>query len=234
MAIKLYELAGKDTSLPFSPHCWKARMALAHKGLEFEVEPVGFTQIAEIENGGQTIVPLIRHGEKLVSDSFNIALYLKAAYPDRGPGLFKGDDSIALTRFVESWCQTQIHPWAIKWAAMDIYNMLGEEDQAYFRTKREAAFGVTLEELVANREASIPQLKQLLMPLRLLLKHHPYIGGKDPIFADYIPFGALQWLRICSGLTMIEKDDPVMAWFERMLDLYDGQGRSVPEAKHSS
>ena len=231
MSIKLYELVGKDASLPFSPHCWKARMALAHKGLDFEVEAVGFTQIPEIENGGQTIVPVIRHGDKLISDSFEIALYLKRTYPDRGPGLFKGDESIALTRFVESWCQSQIHPWAIRWAAMDICNMLGEADQAYFRTKREAIFGVSLEELVANREATLPQFKQLLMPLRLLLKHHPYSGGKDPMFADYIPFGALQWLRICSGMSMLEKDDPVTEWFERMLDLYDGHGRSVPEAK---
>ncbi|MGB7336234.1 MAG: glutathione S-transferase family protein [Salaquimonas sp.] len=230
MPIILYELVGKDSSRPFSPHCWKARMALAHKKLDYDVVPVGFTRISEIENGGQTIVPVIRHGDRLVSDSFTIATYLRDAYPDRGPGLFDGKGSVPLTRFVESWTQTQLHSWIIKWAALDIYNMLSEEDQAYFRKKREAAFGTTLEVFVEGRENSLDKLKAALMPLRVLLKNQDFIGGDHPIFADYIPFGAFQWLRICSGLQMMDKGDPVMAWFERMLDLHDGLGRSVSEA----
>lgn len=228
MTITLYELAGKDHSRPFSPHCWKARMALAHKKLDYEAVPVGFTEIAGIENGGQTVVPVIRHGDRVIADSFEIALYLKDAYPDRGPGLFGGRESVSITRFVEGWSQTQLHPWIIKWAALDIYNMLDEADQAHFRKKREALFGTTLEEFVKDREKTVGQLKPLLMPLRMLLKHHDFIGGNHPMFADYIPFGALQWLRICSGTEMFDKDDPVMDWFSRMLDLYDGLGRSVP------
>ncbi len=230
MPIKLYELVGKDPARPFSPHCWKARMALEHKKLDYEAIPVGFTQIKEIENGGQNIVPVIRHGDKLISDSFNIALYLRDAYPDRGPGLFNGAGSIPVTRFVESWTQSQLHPWIVRWSALDICNMLGKEDQDYFRTKREALFGVTLEELVAGREERLPQFNQLLVPLRNLLKNQDFIGGKDAMFADYIPFGAFQWLRICSGVQMLEKDDLVTQWFERMLDLFDGVGRSFPEA----
>jgi glutathione S-transferase len=205
-------------------------MTLAHKGLDYEAIPVGFTQIAEMEGGGRQMVPLIRHGENLVEDSFQIALYLRDAYPDRGERLFRGEGSVGLSRFIESWTQTQLHGWAIRWAALDIYNMLGKEDQAYFRKKREAAFGVTLEELVADREKSLPQLKQILVPLRVMLKKQPFIGGEFPLFADYIVFGAFQWLRISSGLAMLEPDDPVLDWVNRMLDLYDGLGRTVSEA----
>jgi hypothetical protein len=32
MTILFYELVGRDTTRPFSPHCWKIAMALAHKG----------------------------------------------------------------------------------------------------------------------------------------------------------------------------------------------------------
>lgn len=32
MSLKLFELVGIDASRPFSPYCWRARMALAHKG----------------------------------------------------------------------------------------------------------------------------------------------------------------------------------------------------------
>jgi hypothetical protein len=39
MRILLYELVGSDPRRPFSPHCWKIAMALAHKGLAFECVP---------------------------------------------------------------------------------------------------------------------------------------------------------------------------------------------------
>lgn len=230
MTIKLYELVGTDASRPFSPHCWKVRMALAHKRLEHEIVPVRFTEIPEIENGGQTTVPLIRHGEKLISDSFQIALYLRETYPDRVGHLFLGEGSIGLSRFVETWTQSQLHPWIARWATLDIHNMLDAKDQAYFRENREKRFGMSLEAFVAGRDERAGQLKEILTPVRLMLKHQDFLGGRNPIFADYIVFSALQWLRICSGLSMWDLDDPARAWFERLLDLHDGLGRSVPEA----
>jgi glutathione S-transferase len=36
MALKLFELVGTDAERPFSPFCWRTRMALAHKGLGAE------------------------------------------------------------------------------------------------------------------------------------------------------------------------------------------------------
>ena len=39
MAIKLYDLAGKEDERRFCPHCWRVRMALAHKRLEREAVP---------------------------------------------------------------------------------------------------------------------------------------------------------------------------------------------------
>lgn len=230
MTIKLYELVGSDHSRPFSPHCWKTRMCLAHKGLDYESVPVGFTQVSGVEDGDGRRVPVLRHGERVIEDSFDIALYLRDTYPDRGKRLFKGDGGIALTRFVETWCQTQIHPWIAKWALMDIHDMLDARDQEFFRASREKVFGKPLEEIVADRESRIKDLGPILMPIRLMLKKQPYLGGKEPLFADYIPFGALQWLRIVSGLHMMDKDDPVMEWFERLLDLHNGAGRAVSEA----
>ena len=121
MTIKLFELVGKDISRPFSPHCWKARMALAHKELEFESIPTTFTQVPKIDDGSTNIVPVILHGENKVADSFDIALYLRQTYPDKGARLFYGDGGVAMSRFVEAWSQSQFHPWIAKWALMDIY-----------------------------------------------------------------------------------------------------------------
>ena len=44
MARQLYELCGSDPQRVFSPFCWRSRMALAHKGLEFESIPWRFTE----------------------------------------------------------------------------------------------------------------------------------------------------------------------------------------------
>ena len=39
MTLKLFELVGADPTRPFSPYCWRTRMALAHKGLTAETIP---------------------------------------------------------------------------------------------------------------------------------------------------------------------------------------------------
>ena len=39
MTILLYDLVGNDPMRPFSPHCWKIALSLAHKGLPFESVP---------------------------------------------------------------------------------------------------------------------------------------------------------------------------------------------------
>ena len=41
--IKLYDLAGADPDLRFSPYCWRVKMAIAHKGLPCETIPWRFS-----------------------------------------------------------------------------------------------------------------------------------------------------------------------------------------------
>src|SRR6218665_3785804 len=95
----LYSLCGADESRPFSPHCWKVVQALAHKGLDFIEKPTPFTEIPTLENGFSKTVPILRDGNELIRDSFDIALYLEERYPDR-PTLFGGEGGKALSRFV--------------------------------------------------------------------------------------------------------------------------------------
>ena len=42
MTIKLYDLTDASREVFFSPYCWRTRMALNHKGLEFESIPWHF------------------------------------------------------------------------------------------------------------------------------------------------------------------------------------------------
>jgi glutathione S-transferase len=226
MTILLYDLVGSDPRRPFSPHCWKTAMSLAHKGLEWRTQPTRFTEVPYIEDGAAKTVPLIRDGERLVSDSFAIAEYLDTAYPD-APSLFMGEAGRAHARFIERWSQMMLHPALSHVAILDILAMLDPADARYYRASREKRFGRTLEEVASDRDAKIIDFRRNLEPLRSMLAYQPFIGGQGPLFADYIVLGAFQWLRVVSGVTLLDDGDPVAVWLERCLDLHGGLARSV-------
>ncbi|TIM16625.1 MAG: glutathione S-transferase family protein [Mesorhizobium sp.] len=229
MTILLYDLVGRDGARPFSPHCWKATMALAHKGLDISTVPTRFLEVLTVEGGVSKLVPVIRDGENVIADSFAIAPYLDEAYPER-PTLFCGDGGKAMARFVERWSQLTIHPYVTTAAIMDLHAMQDEANAAYFRQSREQRFGKRLEEVVAARDAGLGAFRASLEPLRSMLAYQPFIGGQSPLFADYIVFGALQWARIASPYGLLDDSDVVAQWFERCLDLHDGLGRTVAAA----
>ena len=88
MAIRLYDLAGAEDDRRFSPYCWRAKMALKHKGLEFETIPWRFTDKAAIAASGSSTVPVLVDGGQTIADSWRIALYLDEAYPSRPAQMF--------------------------------------------------------------------------------------------------------------------------------------------------
>lgn len=229
MTILLYDLVGEDAARPFSPHCWKTAMSLAHKGLEFQRVPTPFTSVPSVEGGVSKTIPVIRDGDAVVADSFAIALYLDEAYPDR-PTLFGGEGGKAMARFVERWSQLTVHPYLGAAALTDIHARLAPPDQAYFRDSREKRYGKRLEEVSAPREAELAAFRASLEPLRNMLGYQPFIGGSAPLYPDYIVFGAFQWVRVMSPFQTLAEDDPLTAWFERLLDLHGGLGRSVAAA----
>ncbi|MER2535211.1 MAG: glutathione S-transferase family protein [Rhizobiaceae bacterium] len=230
MTILLYDLVGADASRPFSPHCWKAAMALAHKSLPFERVPTPFTKVPLVEGGAFKTVPVLRDRDTLVVDSFEIARYLDAAYPDR-PSLFGGPGGEAAARFIERWCQSTVQAQLMRFVVADIWRRLSPVDQAYFRDSRERRLGMALEAVEATRDQSVAAFRSSLAPLRDMLSYQPFIGGDGPLFADYIVFGAFQWARVMSPFRTLETDDPVALWLERCLDLHGGLGRAVPPAE---
>jgi len=228
MAIKLYDLCARNTAVRFSPYCWRAKMALMHKGLEFETVATPFTGIGAI--GGITkSVPVLEDNGRIVRDSFDIAIYLDAAYRDLPP-LFGHDGVVAAARLVEGWAATTIHPIISRMIIRDIHDVLDDPDQAYFRESREARLGKTLEEAQEGVEPLADALAKALAPARHALAHHDFLGGAKPLFTDYILLGSLMWLRSIHGSVPFSGDDPVCGWFGRCMALYDGYAGKAEKA----
>src|SRR5579884_4031061 len=202
MTITMYDLAGAEADRRFSPFCWRARMALAHKGLPVETVPWRFTEKDKLPQPNAGRVPVIVDGERVVHDSAAIADYLEQAYPDR-PSLFGGETGRALTRFVQNWTETVVHIGLIRLVLTDIYGHLGPADQAYFRADREKRFGATLESVVAEREARLPAFRASLDPLRRTVERQDFVCGAMPGYADYVVFGAFQWARAISAFELL-------------------------------
>ena len=229
MTLKMYDLAGADPLLRFSPYCWRTRMALAHKGLEVETIPWRFTDKDAIAMSDQGRVPVLIDGDKVIHDSWDIACYLDEAYPDR-PALFGSADAKGAALFIRRWCEGQLHPALVRLIVADIVKILHDKDVEYFRSSREKALGASLEEFCAEQETNLKRLHDVLTPFRLTVKDRPFLGGEEPAYADYIVFGALQWARCSSPQNLLQADDPVTRWFAYMLDLFDGLGVKAPRA----
>jgi glutathione S-transferase len=227
MALKLFELVGADTSRPFSPFCWRTRMALAHKRLAAESIPWCFTEKQAIAPHQSEKVPVLLDGDTAVSDSWAIANYLEDAYPDR-PSLFGGAGGRAMGRMLNWWGDVAVIGGMFPLIVADIPGHLKPVDAAYFRASREARFGKPLEEVVAGRDKTVEGFRRALDPMRLTLKTQPYLGGNAPNYADYIVFGPFQWARVVSPFKLLAENDPVYAWRERLLDAFDGMARQSP------
>jgi glutathione S-transferase len=227
MALKLFELVGTDQARPFSPFCWRTRMALAHKGLGAESIPWCFTEKQAIAPHNSEKVPVLIDGETSVADSWAIANYLEDHYPER-PSLFGGEGGRAVGRMINWWGDVTVVGGLFPLIVADIPSHLKPVDAAYFRSSREARFGKPLEQVVAARDTSVEGFRRALDPLRLTLRTQPYLGGEAPNYADYIVFGAFQWARVVSPFKLLAENDPVYAWREKLLDAFDGMARKSP------
>jgi len=219
--MKLYDLAGADDDLRFSPNCWRIKMALEHKDLAVETIPWRFVEKDAIAFSGQNLVPVLVDGSKAVSDSWEIARYLESAYSGR-PSLFGGLAAEGLALFVKFWCEQSLNRIVLRIILPDLFACLHDKDKAYFRESREARFGTTLEQYALPAEEGVSLLRDALSPMRSTLQRQPYLAGAQPTFADYIVFGTFQWARSVSPVALVETADPVFEWRERLLDAFGG------------
>jgi len=230
VTIALYDLAGDDPAIMFSPFAWRVRMALLHKGLDFEVIPWRFSAREATAPSGHTAIPVIRDGDTWVGDSWRIVRYLDDRYPERPP-LMDGAAGEAHARLSLAICGSNVFPCVIPVAIFQAYRILDDASKPYFRETREAMFGKTLEALHADEASGKAGLAAGLKPFEEVLTECDYVGGDTPSYADYALFGILKWADIVSAYAPLDPDSAVGAWFARVSDLYDGYARKAPTVR---
>jgi len=229
--LKLYEVRGEDVDFRPSPYCWRIRLALAHKGLAFEPVPWCAVEKDRIAPSGGGTVPVLVDGDRWIRESWDIALYLEAAYASR-PYLFACDGDRTKSLFLDAWITDVVHPVLARAVLLDQFPLLAAKDQAYYRERTKRKFGVTLEDMCRDPDAAIEQLRGILSPLQNALERNAFLGGDGPGYGDYIVFGAFRWARVASTRRIVDDDSPVRRWFVRLLHAFDGFAASQPDRSH--
>jgi glutathione S-transferase len=200
-------------------------MAIAHKGLHPRLVPWHFGE--KKLPGGNTQVPVLVDDGEVIADSTNIAFHLEDKY-ENGPSLFGGEAGEAHAQFIIAWTDTILHPALLPMIALDVLEQVKPDARAYFRETREKRLGTTLEKAASGRAQALPAFRALLAPLRSVVEQNAFLGGEEPSYADYTVFGAFQWARCVSTVELLDEADPVHAWRERVLELFDGLAANVP------
>jgi glutathione S-transferase len=221
--LEMWELGGRG-GCRFSTFSWRTRLALHHKGLAFDVHPVSVSDKGTIAFSGQNKVPVLRHDDRIIADSWAIALHLEREFPDRA-SLFGGPVGETLTHFFNLWADRELVPALVPYLMRDVLDCVDEADAAHLRAQIEGIFKKSLEQLSGERESALPAFRRKLQPVRKVLQGRTFLGGDEPAYADYILFGVLQWARVISLAAVLEPGDIVASWFDRVLDLHDGVGR---------
>ncbi|MEL6366249.1 MAG: glutathione S-transferase N-terminal domain-containing protein, partial [Pseudomonadota bacterium] len=214
----LYDLAAADLDVRFSPFCWRAKMALAHKGLDYEARPLRFTEKSALPNPDYGRVPVLVDGERTIEDSWAIIAYLDEAYPEK-PLIATGAERGA-AEFFRAWTDTKLLPAFAPLLMIRVHDCISEEDKIYFRETREGRFGVTLEALAGDAGGHAKKIETAVQPLALALSRTPFLGGDAPGVSDYIVFSAFQWARCVCPEPLFEAPDALNAWIEKLLDAH--------------
>ena len=214
----LYDLVASHPDQRFSPFCFRVKLALAHKDLDYRSELVRFTDKAKIAFSEQPLVPVLVDSDgSVTTDSFRILQRLEERYP-QSPLLTPGDRSLA---FVRAWTDRSLLAAVFKVVAPKIHDVLEGEDQTYFKTSREQRLGTTLEALAKDEGKYRVILNATMEPVRGVLKEQPCLSGEQAGAADLFVLACVLWAEGVLGSSLFPDDDPISAWRQRMAPWVD-------------
>lgn len=224
--LTLYEVALSD-GRSASPFVWRIKLSLARKGIAYRSQMLGLTDIPKQFGGRFHTLPVIDFGDRQMNESITIADWLDEAFPDR-PRIFFCPAERAMIAFFDHWL---VHDVIISHLLpiymLDAHDWAAPHDRDYYRRTREAHFGVSLEEIVANREARLPGLRQALGPVRRTIANQPFLGGAEPNFADMCMLGLFIFVGAIATMAPLSADDPLVAYAARGLEAFSSETASL-------
>lgn len=224
--IVLYDLCGADKDIRFGPWCWLVKFALLHKGLAFDIAPLGFAEKQNYPDPDYGKLPMIKDAGVIIRDSAAIAAHLDAKYKERP--LVATDSERAAAAFYRAWASTALFPALRPFLVRRIWTIVSADDRDYVRRTREAQLGMSLEDY--EKTADPKKVEAALSVLAAPLGAYPFLGGREPNLCDYTIAAPLFWRHTVTSADLYETPAPVAAWFERLLDLYDGYARKQKRA----
>ena len=138
---------------------------------------------------GQGGVPVIGIAETVVSDSWDIACYLEAHYPER-PSLFGGAVGQAHARLINAWADSAVLGSVARLVVGDIVKVIDPKDRDYFRATREQRFDATLEAVQADGRANRTVAGSVKVFDSQAAEAVRSLAGAAPSYADHIPGSA--------------------------------------------
>ncbi|MDC0093207.1 glutathione S-transferase N-terminal domain-containing protein [Alphaproteobacteria bacterium] len=220
--ITLYELAGKN-GVRFSPPCWNVKLCLLYKDIDFKTIAIGLSEKNKISFSNQKLLPIIKHQEGFVTDSWNIINWLDNKFD--GPKLFVNETSKNFSYFLYLWTSRQLLPILFKIIAHEIPNILEDDDLKHYLISREKLIQGPITKFKPIIPSTIKKFRKLIDPMRLLIKKNGFISGINPGIEDFIFFGNFKWVYSCSSCTLLEKDDEIYEWYRKINEVFNIQTR---------
>lgn len=204
----LYERLGADNLCP-SPVGYRVRVALAQKGMNCARVAMRFADVERLEaETGSRTCPALVDGDARFGDSASIVRHLDAVKP--GKMIFRAEDEaldlVAMERELGTRVGKVIAPWFVE--------RICPEDRDYFRTSREARFGMSFAELAAHRSALELDLAFTIGRLASGLERTAFFSGAEPGFTDAVVYGYLLCIDFADPSAMPELPPHMAAWFE--------------------
>ncbi|MFQ5562268.1 MAG: glutathione S-transferase N-terminal domain-containing protein [Parvularculaceae bacterium] len=228
MTRKLYDLCGARPDWRFSPFCWLAKFALAHKELEHEIIPLRFTEKENYPDPEHGKLPILVDGDTVVTESWEIVRYLDRTYPERPLAATAGEWAAA--EFYRAWLGAAVFPALAPFMMIRVHAVIDDGDKDYFRASREKRFGATLEDLAERGPKGKSMIETALATLAAPLSEYDFLGGAAPNLCDYVVFSPFMWQRCVTAETFYETPAPAAAWMERMLAACEGLAGSAARA----
>jgi len=180
---------------------------------------VGFSEKNKISFSNQQLVPVLKHQNGHISDSWNIINWLDENYEN--PKLFVNETSKNFSHFLYLWTSRQILPILFKIIAHEIPNILEGDDLDHYIVTREERIKGPITKFVPVISDSIKKFRNLINPMRSLIKKNGFISGSNPGIEDFIFFGNFKWVYTCSSCNLLDKEDEIFQWYKKINQIFN-------------